>query len=108
MKNIKKNLLQITITVVFSFVSFSQGMDYKSTKTFFVNDEHLEINQYTLKNGIPVYIADKVDNQVDAVYLVVEGGTSEMPYEYSGVENCLFEMLTNFKSPFKPSVFCET
>ncbi|MBP5403452.1 MAG: insulinase family protein [Treponema sp.] len=94
MKNIKKNLLQITITVVFSFVSFSQGMDYKSTKTFFVNDEHLEINQYTLKNGIPVYIADKVDNQVDAVYLVVEGGTSEMPYEYSGVENCLFEMLT--------------
>lgn len=53
-----------------------------------------ELLEYRLKNDIPVYVNSSVQNQVDAVYIVVEGGTVLQSPEFSGLESSLFEMMT--------------
>ncbi len=47
-----------------------------------------------LSNSIPVYFKAMSENQIDAVYLVVKGGTVLMDKSESGLESALFEMMT--------------
>lgn len=65
-------------------------------------------NEYRLKNNIPVYINTEVPNQVDAVYIIVKGGTMTLKPEYSGLESSLFEMMTygskNYSYDFVQSI----
>lgn len=51
------------------------------------------LQKYTLSNGIPVYINNSVENQVDAIYIVVQGGSVKLTPEYSGLEDALFSTM---------------
>lgn len=59
-----------------------------------VNNGGVTVNEYRLENDIPVYIADKVNNDVCAVYILFEGGTRLSSYEESGLESCTLELMS--------------
>jgi len=87
--NIKK-----TVSVIFaSLVIFaSYAGEYKVVKEHELSSG--TFTEYRLKNNIPVYINTEVPNQVDAVYLIVKGGTMCLKPNQSGLESSLFEMMT--------------
>lgn len=85
----KKIFLALLILIV-PVCLFSK--EYKVSQSY--NLSSGIVNEYHLKNGIPVYINDKVPNQVNAIYIIVEGGTSKQAVAFSGLESALFEMMT--------------
>lgn len=54
----------------------------------------VQIEQYTLDNGIPVFIEQNTANHVLTLNLTVEGGTTLLTPDQSGLENALFAMMT--------------
>lgn len=79
-RNIK---MIFAITAIFSGINFLYAFGERN------------ISEVTLSNGIPVYIAKNMDNQIDAVCIGVKGGTSFYTKETSGIENVVFNMMLN-------------
>ncbi len=52
-----------------------------------------KLKVYALSNGIPVYVSSMPQNNVDAVFIVVKGGSLLLPPEKSGLESALFSMM---------------
>lgn len=81
--------------IIFSiFLLFSCSKAEKPLSTASVNNGGVEVSEYRLKNDIPVYIADKVPNDVCAVFILFEGGTRLSSYEESGLENATLELMS--------------
>lgn len=55
---------------------------------------HETVEQFVLKNGIPVYVRHMPENRINAVYFVVKGGTAYLPPELSGLESAVFSMMS--------------
>ncbi|MCR5612212.1 pitrilysin family protein [Treponema sp.] len=90
-----KKKLSIFVFVLLSAVSvFAKEVvtEHKVVNTYKTASGNL--NEYRLLNSIPVYINTDVQNKVDAVYIVVEGGSVLQSPEYSGLEQSLFNMMT--------------
>lgn len=81
----------LTLIAALSLFSCSQSNKVYSTQS--VNNGGVVINEYRLENDIPVYIADKVPNDVCAVYVLFEGGSRLSTYEYSGLEDATLEYM---------------
>ncbi len=86
-----KKRLSIFICILFTAFSVFAN-DYKSVNSYQIQSG--ELKEYKLKNSIPVYVNTDVQNKVDSVYIVVEGGTVLQTPEYSGLEKSLFNMMT--------------
>lgn len=92
---IKKSSFRFSVVVLFCLLvinSIAVSKEYKVYDSYKLNSG--TVNEYRLKNKIPVYINSEVQNQVTAVYIIVMGGTSVQPAEFSGLEDSLFEMMT--------------
>ena len=92
---IKKSSFRFSVVVLFCLLvinSIAVSKEYKVYDSYKLNSG--TVNEYRLKNKIPVYINSEVQNQVAAVYIIVTGGTSVQPAEFSGLEDSLFEMMT--------------
>lgn len=89
-----KTSVKKILIVLFSFILIFNvtSKEYKAINTYQISSG--KIAEYRLKNNIPVYMNLDVPNQVNAVYLIVEGGTLCLDNEYSGLETSLFEMMT--------------
>lgn len=85
---------KLFLLLLSSLVLFSCSKLDKVYSTESVNNGGVEINEYRLNNDIPVYIADKVSNDVCAVYILFEGGTRLSSYEESGLENATLELMS--------------
>lgn len=100
--SIKKILTIVAASLCFFIAAASEPESkYKPVKSHQVSSGAFV--EYRLKNNIPVYINTEVPNQVDAVYIIVKGGTMCLKPEYSGLESSLFEMMTygSEKYPYK-------
>lgn len=53
------------------------------------------VDEFALKNGIPVYVVENKNNQIDSVCIGVKGGISYFTEEQSGIENAVFKMMLN-------------
>lgn len=84
---------KIFLTLIAALLLFSCSQSNKIYSTQSVNNGGVVINEYRLENDIPVYIADKVSNDVCAVYVLFEGGTRLSTYEYSGLEDATLEYM---------------
>ncbi|MCI1208996.1 MAG: insulinase family protein [Treponema sp.] len=54
----------------------------------------VKLENYTLNNGIPVYIKKNTANRLYALDIVVTGGSNMLSPEKSGLESSLFTMMT--------------
>ncbi|MGN0739764.1 MAG: M16 family metallopeptidase [Treponema sp.] len=91
----KKNGFKFSSLVLFCLFAINGiavSKEYKVYESYKLNSG--TVNEYRLKNEIPVYINSEVQNQVAAVYIIVTGGTAVQPAELSGLESSLFEMMT--------------
>ena len=62
------------------------------------NSNNLDI--FTLKNGIPVYLLPNKANRIDFLSISVRGGTLYLDEEHSGLENVLFSMMSEESKNF--------
>ena len=71
---------------------------YKPTSAgnadYSIQDE-LEVKQFTLKNGIPVYFKKQDSSQINSVTIAVRGGIARLTPETSGLEDSLFTMMAS-------------
>ena len=58
------------------------------------------MQEYSLANGIPVYVQKSTDNQLVSLYIVVKGGTAMLPPEKSGLEMALVRMMKSGSSQY--------
>ncbi len=59
----------------------------------FAVQEQGGVQQFTLENGIPVYIKENHSNRLVSLYVIVRGGTALLKPEYSGLEMALMRMM---------------
>lgn len=52
-----------------------------------------EVKEYSLSNGIPVYVDNIPENRICCVYFIVDGGVVYLTPEFSGLEDALFTMM---------------
>jgi zinc protease len=70
----------------------------KNVKT--IQTESGTVTEYTLTNGIPVYVDHSSANQIDALYIAVKGGTAHLTPDTSGLENALFTMMARSSAKY--------
>lgn len=78
MRNLKRSFL-IILSALFSLCAFNAFS---------------EVKEYSLSNGIPVYIDNIPENRICCVYFLVDGGVVYLSPEFSGLEDALFTMMT--------------
>ncbi len=78
-------LLLISLFTITSCISVPGAESSKATA---------KVEEYTLDNGIPVYVKKNTANRIYSLDIIVKGGSNMLTPDKSGLESFLFSMMT--------------